>query len=80
MARWPVVRVGVGMVRKREGNKDKKREKRRRRRRRRRRKREEEKGEKGGGAADDGKRWILGFVFEWVVEMKCENGGSRRTL
>ena len=29
MARWPVVRVGVGMVRKREGNKDKKREKKR---------------------------------------------------
>ena len=75
MVRWPVVRVGAGMVRKREGKKDKKRDKRRRRR-----KREEEKGEKGGGAADDGKRWILGFVFEWVVEMKCENGGSRRTL
>ena len=38
--------------------------------------------ERKGSEASDGKKWILRFIFEWMVEIKCEmkglNGFSKK--
>ena len=51
-----------GKERKEKGEEKKKKKKKKKGRRR--------EGEKGDGAAGDRKRWVLGFVFEWMVKMK----------